>query len=87
MLIKGEKILLADFGISQMGLGKTIPTTYEYRNASRLREYCAPEVDKGSTRGRSVDIFSLGAVFLEMLIAENYSNRFEELNKILKPQS
>ena len=87
ILIKAGKILLADFGISQMGLGKTMPTTYENRNASRSREYCAPEVDSGSTRGRSADIFSLGAVFLEMLIATHYPDRFEDLKRILKPQS
>ena len=87
ILIKEGKVLLADFGISQMGLGKTMPTTYENRNASRSREYCAPEVDKGSTRGRSADIFSLGAVLLEMLIAKTCPDRFEELNGILKPQS
>ena len=87
VLIKAGKVLLADFGISQMGLGKTMPTTYENRNASRSREYCAPEVDQGSTRGRSADIFSLGAVFLEMLIAINFPERFKDLNGILKPQS
>ena len=85
ILIKAGKILLADFGISQMGLGKTMPTTYQDRNPSRSREYCAPEVDKGSTRGRSADMFSLGAVFLEMLIAGNCPNQFQELDAILKP--
>lgn len=58
ILVKGGRVLLADFGISQMGLGKTIPTTYARRNAARTRQYCAPEVDRGSTRGRSADIFS-----------------------------
>ncbi|KAH8662767.1 kinase-like domain-containing protein [Ilyonectria robusta] len=87
ILIKGEKVLLADFGISQMGLGKTMPTTYRYRNAPRTREYCAPEVEKGSTRGRSADIFSLGAVFLEMLLAHSYPSGFQELEKVLKPPS
>ena len=85
VLIKARKVLLADFGISQMGLGKTMPTTYKNRNASRSREYCAPKVDQGSTRGRSADIFSLGAVFLEMLIAINFPERFKDLNGILKP--
>jgi serine/threonine protein kinase len=56
ILIKGDTVLLADFGISQMGLGKTMPTTNLHRNASRSREYCAPEVDEGRTRGRSADI-------------------------------
>lgn len=84
ILIKGKNVLLADFGISQMGLGKTMPTTNLYRNAQRTREYCAPEVDEGRTRGRSADIFSLGAVFLEMLVAHAYPEGFKELNRILK---
>ncbi|KAH8651742.1 kinase-like domain-containing protein [Ilyonectria robusta] len=87
ILIKGDKPLLADFGISQMGLGKTMPTTYEHRNAARTREYCAPEVDRGSTRGRSADIFSLGAVFLEMLLAYSYPDGFQELQRVLESPS
>jgi serine/threonine protein kinase len=87
ILIKGDTILLADFGISQMGLGKTMPTTNLHRNASRSREYCAPEVDEGRTRGRSADIFSLGAVFLEMLTAVSYTSGLQELNHILQPSS
>lgn len=87
ILIKDQQILLADFGISQMGLGKTMPTTNLHRNAQRTREYCAPEVDKGHTRGRSADIFSLGAVFLEMLIAHTYPDGYKELSEILKRPS
>ncbi|KAL6411062.1 ankyrin repeat protein [Ilyonectria robusta] len=87
ILIKGDKVLLADFGISQMGLGKTMPTTYRHRNAARTREYCAPEVEKGSTRGRSADIFSLGAVFLEMLLAHSYPDGLNGLKKVLDSSS
>ncbi|KAK4551578.1 hypothetical protein LTR86_011079 [Recurvomyces mirabilis] len=87
VLIKDGKILLADFGISQMGLGKTMPTTYQYRKPSRSREYCAPEVDNGSTRGRSADIFSLGAVFLEMLVALNDPEYSKQLNVVLRASS
>ncbi|KAK0886916.1 hypothetical protein LTR02_017710 [Friedmanniomyces endolithicus] len=85
VFIKGGRILLADFGISQMGLGKTIPTKYEHRNAARTRQYCAPEVDQGSTRGRAADIFSLGAVFLEMLTALCYPDQMKQSDGILKP--
>ncbi|OBT96876.1 hypothetical protein VE01_05529 [Pseudogymnoascus verrucosus] len=72
ILIKGKRVLLADFGISKMGLGKTMPTTIPAFARERTKDYCAPEVEDGSTRGRSADIFSLGAVFLEMLIAHSY---------------
>ena len=88
ILIKDGKVLLADFGISQMGLGKTMPTTNLNRSSARSREYCAPEVDDGRTRGRSADIFSLGAVFLEMLIAHAYRvypDGYIVLAKMLKP--
>jgi ankyrin repeat protein len=71
ILIKGKRVLLADFGISKMGLGKTMPTTMPAFSRERTEDYCAPEVENGSTRGRSADIFSLGAVFLEMLIAHS----------------
>lgn len=63
ILVKDDRILLADFGISQMGLGETISTTALGRDPLRTKAYCAPEVDEGRTRGRSANIFSLGAVF------------------------
>ncbi|CAP79205.1 Pc06g02120 [Penicillium rubens Wisconsin 54-1255] len=87
ILIKDQQVLLADFGISQMGLGKTMPTTNLQRNSQRTREYCAPEVDEGRTRGRSADIFSLGAVFLEMLVAHTYPDGYKELGEVLKTSS
>ncbi|KAJ6168103.1 hypothetical protein N7497_000946 [Penicillium chrysogenum] len=87
ILIKDQQVLLADFGISQMGLGKTMPTTNLQRSSQRTREYCAPEVDEGRTRGRSADIFSLGAVFLEMLVAHTYSDGYKELGEVLKTSS
>lgn len=84
ILIKGDVALLVDFGISQMGLGKTMPTTNLARNAARSREYCAREVEDGRTRGRSADICSLGAVFLEMFVVLKYPDRSHELNNILQ---
>lgn len=80
-------ILLADFGLSKMGLSKTMLTTNMQRNAARILEYCAPEVDRGSTCGRSADIFSLGAMFLEMLLAQHYPSWLKELRDVLKIKS
>ncbi|KAF2685714.1 kinase-like protein, partial [Lentithecium fluviatile CBS 122367] len=79
VLVKHKRVLLADFGISAMGLGKTIPTTVLDMARARTPEYCSPDVQDGHTRGRSADIFSLGAVFLEMLIACSSPDQFREL--------
>jgi ankyrin repeat protein len=83
ILIKGKQVLLADFGISRMGLGKTMPTTIPAFARDRTKDYCAPEVEDESTRGRSADIFSLGAVFLEMLIAHTYPHKRRDLEDVL----
>ncbi|KAF5534337.1 hypothetical protein FMEXI_11332 [Fusarium mexicanum] len=87
ILLKGDKVLLADFGLSLMGLGKTLPTTYQNRRPGRTKEYCAPEVENGSTRGRSADVFSLGAVFLEMLLSQAQPASLKKLQVILKSSS
>ncbi|RMJ16885.1 hypothetical protein CDV36_003504 [Fusarium kuroshium] len=80
ILYKGGRVLLADFGLSVMGIGKTLSTTLVKHPRDRTRRYCAPEVERGSTRGRSADIFSLGTVFLEMFIALDEPGHGEELS-------
>ncbi|KAI1409911.1 kinase-like domain-containing protein, partial [Hypoxylon sp. FL1857] len=80
ILIQNGKVLLADFGISKMGLVRTLPTTQPNDPRARTPEYAAPEVEDGSTRGRSADIFSLGAVFLEMLVAYSYPDKRANLH-------
>ncbi|KAF2164529.1 hypothetical protein M409DRAFT_56370 [Zasmidium cellare ATCC 36951] len=87
ILIKDGRPLLADFGLSQMGLGKTMPTTIATRIPGRTPGYCAPEVANGSTRGRSADIFSLGAVFLEMLAALEGPQSLGHLRSIVPEDS
>ncbi|KAM7195330.1 Ankyrin repeat-containing domain protein [Naviculisporaceae sp. PSN 640] len=74
VLVQDGEVRLADFGISHMSLGKTVPTTNKKWNKSRTPAYCAPEVDEGQgrSRGRSADIFSLGAVILEMFLSHSY---------------
>jgi serine/threonine protein kinase len=70
ILIQGETILLADFGISKAvpndettgTVGSVGPHTFNYS---------APEVigEGNARRGRATDIFSLGCIFLEMCTA------------------
>lgn len=83
ILLRGETILLADFGISSVTLGPTMPTTIPNYARGRTREYCAPEVANGSTRGRSGDIFSLGAVFLKMFVTFYYPGSMKTLDEYL----
>lgn len=75
---KGE-VLLADFGISRMGIIQTLSTTVPQSARSRTSTHCAPEVENGSSRGRSADIFSLGCIFLELLVARYDQDRILEL--------
>ena len=84
IIIKAGKVLLADFGISKMGLGQTLSTTVPGWGRGRSEPYCAPEVDDGSSRGRAADIFSLGAVFLEMLITHSYPEQRKNLDTVLQ---
>ncbi|RKK75275.1 hypothetical protein BFJ69_g7865 [Fusarium oxysporum] len=87
ILVKDGTVLLSDFGISMMGIGITVPTTFVGRPRARTLEYCAPEVEQGHTRGRSADVFSLGAVFLEMVTVCSYpgdsSSKLNELHGAL----
>lgn len=84
ILVLGDRVLLADFGLSGLAIGKTIPTTMPGWARGRTKAYCAPEVEQGSSRGRSADIFSLGAVFLEMLVAHSWWGEKPKLSKALK---
>jgi serine/threonine protein kinase len=66
-LVKGDKVFLTDFGISldfEMLSGST--TTAD---SGKTQTYAAPEVVRYEPRGRAADIWSLGCVFLEMLVA------------------
>lgn len=78
ILVKNDnEVVLADFGISNMILGRTLSTTSPGAPRARTIMYCAPEVESGSSRTRSADIFALGAVFLAMLAALRPSGRTE----------
>lgn len=88
ILLQGDNILFADFGISMMGLGTTVPTTAPEATSrlhrGRTPEYCAPEVELGHSRGRSADIFSLGAVILEMVTVHSNPGRLEQFRNELQ---
>lgn len=61
-----------------------MPTTIPASPRASIEGCCAPEVEAGSTRGRSADIFALGAVFLEMLIAYSFPHKRQDLEEVLK---
>jgi ankyrin repeat protein len=64
ILVKGERVYLADFGISLDWLSSTRSTTTE--DSAKTLLYCAPEVAQLKPRNSSSDIWSLGCVFLEI---------------------
>ncbi|KAI1371456.1 ankyrin repeat-containing domain protein [Hypoxylon crocopeplum] len=63
-----------------MGPIRTLSTTEPDRPRGCTPAYTAPEVEDGSSRGRSADVFSLGAVFLEMLVAHSFRYDRSNLN-------
>ena len=80
ILIKRGNILLSDFGLAQHGVGEKVRSNFP----TWTRDYCAPEVGNGYTYELSADVFSLGAVFLEMLIAWQRCRRAGDLENLLK---
>jgi serine/threonine protein kinase len=63
ILIKRQKIVLADFGIAKTFVDSE-PTAST--SGDMTKKYCSPETAQDGLRGRKADIFSLGCVFLEM---------------------
>lgn len=61
---KVPHVVLSDFGISSVDQAST-----NHQSQPLTRRYCAPEVPSGAARERAADIWSLGCVFLEMLMA------------------
>jgi serine/threonine protein kinase len=85
ILVKGDVIYFTDFGISRIiPSGLTTGTNGTF--GPMTRTYVAPEaLLDNARRGRTIDIFSLGCIFLEMgtvLIGPCGSlTRFQELRK------
>ncbi|CAH0045672.1 unnamed protein product [Clonostachys solani] len=64
ILVKKDRVILTDFGISLDWSKQGHSTTQE--EARRSPKYCAPEAARDQPRNRKSDIWSLGCVFLEM---------------------
>jgi serine/threonine protein kinase len=64
IIVKGERVLLADFGIAYSWENLTRGTTTA--DSGKTLTYAAPEVARVDPRNDSADIWSLGCVFLEM---------------------
>lgn len=65
ILIKGQNVLLTDFGIS-FGWSELSRGTTENEGPNTPR-YCSPEAANCEPRNSSSDIWSLGCVFLELV--------------------
>ena len=67
ILIKGNRILYSDFGISKAFGDEEMTSKTCGDPGKKTAMYCAPEVAAGQSRGRQSDVFSLGCVYAEML--------------------
>ncbi|KAF2251609.1 kinase-like protein [Trematosphaeria pertusa] len=68
ILVHQGRILFTDFGLSFDFTDATGSTTVSMVNGMTPR-YCAPEVAERDPRNTSSDIWSLGSVFLDMVVA------------------
>lgn len=69
ILMHGGKVLLTDFGSSWAGIGDVSLVTNNANPQGHTPRYAAPEVIKREPRSAKSDIFSLGGVFYEILVA------------------
>ena len=67
ILVDGGKVLFTDFGLSFDFTDVNGSTTLSMVNGITPR-YCAPEVAMQERRNTSSDVWSLGVVFLEMIV-------------------
>lgn len=81
ILVKGNNILLTDFGMALDWSGTGHTTTSQ--ELFRTPKYAAPETSDGLERNSLADIWSLGCVFLEMIAVLKGMTR-SEVNDILK---
>ncbi|KAK4541064.1 hypothetical protein LTR36_008289 [Oleoguttula mirabilis] len=74
ILINGDEVFLTDFGTA---IDFSTHSSGSSGSALMTPKYCAPEVARHTTRGRSADIYSLGCVFVEMITLDLGSNLAE----------
>ncbi|KAF2824320.1 kinase-like protein [Ophiobolus disseminans] len=80
ILLSRDGIWITDFGAAK-DFTADLTSTSESRERGTLR-YCAPEVFTYEESGRSADIFSLGCVFLEMVVVLSHSHTLTELEAL-----
>jgi serine/threonine protein kinase len=82
ILVKDGHVLIADFGISKDLIDEETTASQTSNGPKGTPMYMAPEVFLEGRRGRAVDIFSLGCIFLEistcMLAGPGSRARFAE---------
>jgi len=78
ILIHQDIVIYTDFGASK-DTTKDGQCTTEGRPESLTRRYCAPEVLEYDKRNFAADIFSLGCVFIEMLLRLSHLTEHEDL--------
>ena len=79
VLIKNDAVLLTVSSTNGQWRDTSRSTTTNRHSITTI--YIAPEVLEGYEQGSKGDIFSLGAVFLEMFIVGSHSQRIEELER------
>ncbi|KAI4945587.1 hypothetical protein J4E91_007930 [Alternaria rosae] len=86
ILIHKGKVMYTDFGLSY-DFGDTGRSTTTGNPQGITRRYCAPEVAEWGRRNTKSDVFSLGCVFIEMVLAlandasydQIYEGNFQEI--------
>jgi serine/threonine protein kinase len=66
ILIKNGHVLITDFGIAKDLIDEETTASVNSGGAQGSPMYMAPEIGLEGRRGRAVDIFSLGCIFLEI---------------------
>ncbi|KAI1645004.1 kinase-like protein [Daldinia loculata] len=85
ILIKDNRVYLADFGISKSFRDAATSKT-QSQDRTRTDRYMAPETDNDELRGRATDVWALGCTVLEICTVAS-GNTIEQLNSHLNKGS